>query len=311
MRQGSIPYNLKNDNLLKKFKKHPLRWIVLISGGIYEEEDGVMRRISMCVFILLISIPAFGEKARDGLFFDQSFAVSVQPSGAQSATKLFRRFPLYEKTGVLWDAAKVDVGLDNRLTPSYEVPFLFIDVIPIAFFDIRLRAGYMQFYRGLGYGFTRLGSYDAEWSASKRSGVHRGNRGGLWLDASPSLRLALGPFAFVNTFTVTRVDFGSHGYFYEPYQDVALRCSDHTFMNDTIAVWRYGGFAAGINHFILHVPGSGYSSESASAVAAWSAKPGGDAEWYAGVKAGMYLRNRYYRGEFVAAAWIGASLRLR
>ena len=271
-----------------------------------------MRVILLCMlFVFLPALHAAAEKAVKGIFVDQSIGASVQPSGAQSATKVFFRTPLYDRSGLLWDSVKIDAGLDNRLTPSYEVPFLFIDVVPIAFLDIRARAGYMLFYRGLGYGFTRLSSYDAEYSESKLSALQRSNRGGLWFDLSPSLRFAYGPAAFVNTFTFTRVDFGESGYFYEPYEDVVLRCTDHTFMNDTILVWRFGPLAAGADHFILHVPGSGYVSETVSALAAFSGKAGADAEWYAGTKAGIYLRNRYYLNQFAAAAWAGVSLRLR
>lgn len=270
-----------------------------------------MRILLGAVFLMLFAAQGFAEQIQSGFFSEQSFAASVQPSGAQSATKLFYRIPLYEKNGVLWESAKIDAGLDNRLTPSYEVPFLFVDVSPIAFLDIRARAGYMQFYRALGYGFTQLQSYDAEYSNSGRSRLHRQNKGGFWADCAPSLRLACGPLAFVNTFTLTFVDFGAHGYFYEPYEDVVLRCTDHTFMNDTILVWRFGALALGVDHFIIDVPGSGYVSEAVSALAAFSRKADADAEWYAGTKAGMYLRNRYYRSRFTAAAWLGITLKLR
>lgn len=271
-----------------------------------------MRVILLCLLIILISVMrAAAQKAEKGIFLDQSIAVCVQPSGAQSATKLSYSMPLYNRSGVLWESAKIDAGLDNRLTPSYEAPFLFIDVVPIAFIDIRARAGYMQFYRALGYGFTELPSYDAEYSESKRSALRRRNKGGLWFDLAPSLRLAFGPAAFVNTFTYTRIDFGERGYFYEPYEDVVLRCTDHTFMNDTILVWRFGPLAAGVDHFIIGVPGSEYVSETASAIAVFSANAGAGAGWYAGAKAGIYLRNRYYRNQFVAAVWAGISQRLR
>jgi hypothetical protein len=275
------------------------------------ETEDVMRVILLCAFgVLSFMIPAPAQRAQTGVYVDQSLAASVQPSGAQSATKLFFRTPLWDSAGILRESSKVDIGLDNRLTPSYEVPFLFASVTPIAFLDIRLRAGYVQFYRTLGYGFTRLQSYDAEWSGSGRKGMPRENRGGLWLDAAPSLRFALGPVAFVHTATLTRVDFGDRGYFYEPYQDVALRCTDCTIMNDTILVFRFGSFAAGVGHFLVQVPGSGYVSESAAAIAAGNVPYGQSIEIYAGAKAGAYLRSRYYRHEFVAAAWGGITLRV-
>lgn len=131
-------------------------------------------------------------------------------------------------------------GARQQAHPSYEAPFLFIDVVPIAFIDIRARAGYMQFYRALGYGF--YGAHHMMQSTANRSVQRRagGTKGDSGLISRRVCARGLASAAFVNTFTYTRIDFGERGYFYEPYEDVALRCTDHTFMNDTILVWRFG-----------------------------------------------------------------------
>ena len=268
-----------------------------------------MRVISCCLLILVfMSLPVFADKAERGLYLDQTVGAAVQPLGALSVTKFYWRIPLYDRPGILWESARVDIGVDNRLSPTYEAPFAYVSVSPIAFLDFRGRAGYMQFYRGLGYGFTRLPSYDAGYSDSDRKDIHNENKGGTWLDGSAALKLAYGHAAFMNTFTVNRVDFG-RGFFYEPNQDVVMKCTDHSFNNDCIAVWKGDGFAAGLNHYLVYVPGSEYRSDSLSLIGVWYTTLASGTELNAGAKAGVYLRNRYYRHEFTGTAWFGFTAR--
>ena len=268
-----------------------------------------MRVVSICLIILVfMSLPVFADKAERGLYLDQTVGAAVQPLGAQSVTKLYWRIPLYDRPGILWESARIDVGVDNRLSPTYEAPFAYVSVSPIAFLDFRGRAGYMQFYRGLGYGFTQLSSYDAGYSDSDRKDIHKENKGGTWLDGSAVLKLAYGHAACMNTFTVNRVDFG-RGFFYEPNQDVVMKCTDHSFNNDCIAVWKGDGFAAGLNHYLVYVPGSEYRSDSLSLIGVWYTTLSSGTELNAGAKAGVYLHNRYYRHEFTGTAWFGFTVR--
>jgi hypothetical protein len=269
-----------------------------------------------CIVAILIGIVmeavVVAEPAQKGLYLDQNVQAGYNPLGLQLGTKLFYRQPLFDKEGILWESAKVEFGVKNGLSPAFDFFGAFIDIEPIAVFDLALSAELSGYFDSLGFGFHGLPGYEAGYDAKALESLPAKNAGGLLLTAAPTLKFALGPFAFSNTLHVNyfKVD-GGAGYFYEAFANCALKKSGAELYNDAYALYMFGsGCMAGLNDSILFVPGSGYRSHCIQAVGVINRALSDRLSFYAALTAGAYLEDRYYEYEPRVAGQAGLAFRL-
>jgi len=257
------------------------------------------------------------ESPIKGLYLDQNLQAGYNPVGAQLVTKLYYRLPLPEGEGILWESAKIDVGLANSLSPAYDFVGAFVDIEPIAIFDLELKAQRAVYFDALGYGFQDLGGYGSDFSASALSDLPDGNSAGWILSAAPTLKMAVGRLAFSNTLHVNYFDVGDgHGYFYETYGNCVLAKRDLELFNDAYLLWSFvrskdRSVMAGLNESILGVPNSGYRSQILEAVGVLSDKLSDRLSFYGALTAGIYLEDENFRGKPRVSGIIGAAYRLR
>jgi hypothetical protein len=240
---------------------------------------------------------AFSEPVRPGLYLDQNVQAAVNPLGLQLGSKLFHRFPLVKKEGILWESTKVDIGLKNNLSPAFDLVGAFIDIEPIAVFDLALSAQFVGYFSALGFGFRDLPGYGASFDASALDAIPDKNAAGYLLSVAPTLKFALGSFVFSNTLNVNyfRVDGGS-GFFYETIGNCPLSKSGFELYNDAYGLYMLdSAFMLGLNYSILGVPASGYRSQTLQAVGVYSGKLGERISLYAALTAGTYLEDRYLK----------------
>lgn len=193
-----------------------------------------MRKLAAALLLACFAGSALSsETATRGLYVDQSLQAAYNPVGLQLGTKLFYRLPLIQKEGLLWESTKIDVGIKNNLSPAFDFVGPFIDIEPIAIFDLALSAQFTGYYSALGFGFRDLAGYDAPFSTSALDAVPSRNAGGYLLSAAPTLKFAVGRFAFSDTLHMNyfNVD-GAEGYFYETFANCALAKSGFEFYND-------------------------------------------------------------------------------
>jgi len=266
-----------------------------------------MKRLIGIASALALASALIAEPAKQGLFLDQNFQAAYNPLGMQLGTKLFYRVPLSKEGGILWESTKVDLGIENSLSPAFDFVGAFVDIEPIAVFDLALRAQFAGYYDALGYGFRDLEGYDSDYDASALDSIDSRNAAGFFLSAAPTLKFALGHVAFSDTLHVNyfNVD-GGKGYFYEIFANCALAKSGVEFYNDAYLLWMLDSkLMLGLNDSILFVPGSGYRSQTLQAVGVLNRSLSGKLSLYTALTAGLYLEDRYLQYKPRAAGMAG------
>ncbi len=255
------------------------------------------KRIVFFTLFIVALTALSADPAVRGIYLDQNVQASYDPIGLQLGTKLFYRMPLVEKEGALWESTKMDIGMTNSLSPAYDFVGAYLDIEPIAIFDLALTAQFAGYYDELGYGFHDLSGYDAPFDSAALTSLPSKNATGYILSAAPTLKWAFGPFAFANTLHITYFDVdGGKGYFYETYANCVLAKSDTELYNDAYALLKLAsGIMIGLNDSILFVPSSNYRSHTLQAVGVFSGNLSERLSFYAALTAGLYLEDRYYR----------------
>jgi hypothetical protein len=256
----------------------------------------------------LFAAPALrAESARQGLYLDQNVQAACNPIGAQLGTKLFYRLPLSEKKGILWESTKVDAGMTNTLSPAFDLVGAFLDIEPIAFFDLGLKAQFAGYFDSLGYGFRELDGYRSGFDSSALDDIDGRNASGCILSAAPTLQFAYGKLAFSDTLNLNyfNVD-GGQGYFYEIIGNCPLAKRDLELENDAYLLWTLSpGLMLGLNESLLAVPCSGYRSQTLKTVGVINRPLSERLSFYAALLCGFYLEDRYLRYEPRAAGMSG------
>lgn len=232
------------------------------------------------------------------------------PGGAEAQTSVYYRRPLRLIPGILGDSARIDVGVQNSFSPAFDFVGPFVDIKPVAFFDLALSAQAQGYFKLLGYGFHDMPGYGADFATATLAGLPSKNALGLGLAATPTLTLAFGPLVFADAFTVTYFDVdGGRGYFYEAAANCILAKSGLETSNQVfLLVDIGGGLMVGFNDSLLRIPGSDYESQIVHAVGTASTKIGAKASLYGFLLAGLYVEDRYYCGDVHVEASVGLSL---
>jgi hypothetical protein len=267
------------------------------------------------VILALVAIAVngvFGEKTREGTGLDQSIQASLDPLGIQLVTKVYYRLPFIQQEGMLWESTKVEVGVQNSLSPAYDMLGAYLDFAPIAIFDLALTAQAIGYFNGLGFGFYSLSGYGAAFDSNALNALPSKNSFGYLLTAAPTLKFAWGPLAMLDTFSMTyfSVDDGS-GYFYERINNVVLAKNDIELQNQAyLLATVFPGVLAGLNDAVLYVPASGYVSHRLSVMGIYSTRLSDMVSINAVLIVGTYFSDRYYQYGLYLAAQAGVSLAL-
>jgi len=270
-----------------------------------------MRRLMIVAFCAVCTIPAsFAERAIEGCSLDQSVGASYNPLGAQSVSQFFYRIPLFASEDVLWESTKVDVGIVNTLSPAYDLVGVFLKIEPIAVFSLALTAQLAGFYDALGFGFYGLSGYEAGFDAASLKALTPRNTGGFVLSAAPTFKMAIGPVAALDTFSLTyfNVDGGS-GYFFERVGNLALGKSDVEFLNQAYVLATIAaGLRVGVNDSLLWVPASGYVSHRLAAMGVYQSKLQKNLSFAFALMLGGFLADKYYHSSFYAGGQAGVTM---
>lgn len=274
-----------------------------------------MKRLALILgfaLVTAISSSAFSEPAAQGVYLDQNLQAAYDPLGLQLGTKLVYRFPIIHKPGILWESAKVDVGIKNSLSPAFDFFGAYVDIEPIAIFDIAFSAQVAGYYKSFGFGFRDLAGYDSAFDSSSIASLPSKNAIGYLLSAAPTLKFALGPIVFSDTLHANyfNVD-GGEGYFYEVFANCVLAKSDVELFNDAYLLYKFDfGLMVGLNDSILGIPASGYRSHAIQAVGIYNRALNARLSLYAALTAGTYLEDRYYAGQLRVAGLAGITTKL-
>ncbi len=255
---------------------------------------------------------AFAEKATEGLVLDQNVQGSYNPLGLQLVTKLYYSVPLIRLPGILWESTRIDFGIQNNLSPGFDLAGVFINIEPIALFNLTLTAQATSYFKALGFGFYNLSGYDAGYDGPALDALPSKNAFGYVVSAAPTLKIAVGPLVALDTGTITYYSAdGGSGYFFERVGNTVLAGSDTELANQAYLLTAVlPGLLCGVNDALLYVPTSGYLSHRINAIGVYSVKLTGKFSVYAALMAGTFLSDRYFQYKFYAAGQAGVTLRM-
>ena len=254
----------------------------------------------------------FAEKATEGFVVDQNIQGSYNPLGLQLVTKMYYSVPLVHLPGVLWESTRIDFGIQNNLSPGYDLAGIFINIEPIAVFNLTLTAQATSYFKALGYGFYSLSGYGAGFDGPALDALTSQNAFGYIVSAAPTFKIAAGPIVVLDTGTFTYFNAGGgNGYFYERIGNTVLAGSDIELANQAYVLTTIlPGLLCGVNDSLLYVPASGYVSHRINAIGIYTIKLTGTFSVYAALTAGTFLADRYFQYKLYAAGQAGVTLRL-
>lgn len=261
------------------------------------------------LFILFFICPLYSQETnQDAWYLEQDLGGEYNPLGLQLDTKLYYEFALQKTDNFLFKTSKVDAGLIDRISPSYECIGVTGYVEPIAFFDFTFTGLYQYAYNIFGYGFLSENSSDAlNFAPPTEAG---GNAQGWWIIAAPRLKMQLGNFIAADTFSYNYLDkLNYSGYYYESFSDAIVSASDYYWINDGYLLYQVTKtITVGINDYNLFVPDTGYVSHRISAVFIFEPDLKPFSDFYIFCSAGTLLIDHYYVGKICLIAAAGYKL---
>ena len=269
----------------------------------------------MLIILMLLGaglVPVMGQPTEPGLYLDQSLQGEINPLGAKLESRLYYRLPLIKSDKLLWESTKIDLGIQNDLTPAYDFAGVYIDIAPIAVLDLALTAQVAGYYKAFGFGFYGLSGPDAGYNSSSLQALQAQNATGYVLSATPTLKAAFGPIVVLDSGTINYFKVSeSLAYFYERSYDTVLSNPGTELANQAYLLARvHPDILAGINDYLLYVPKTGYLSHRISGIVIYSGRLSSRVSPYGALVVGTYLADRYEVDALYLAAQVGATLHL-
>ncbi len=232
-------------------------------------------RIAIAILAVFTSVSLLSAaKAAGGFYFNQDLGVSWNALGAALGTRIVYRIPLSQSDDILWSSTKIDVGIDNSLTPADNRIALYLQIEPIAVFDVTVLAGGAFAYKLLGYGFSEVGGYFSDVSENALATVPQEDKAFFFLKISPRLKAQFGPVIAANTLDYLYLGSGPESrYYYQRKEALVMRYSDACLVNNTYLLYDFSnGLFAGLNYYILWHPESLWGTQYAAALGAYEWK---------------------------------------
>jgi hypothetical protein len=259
------------------------------------------------LFLACFPSPLRAEPAVTGWSWDQNVAGALNPLGGLVTTQLYYTKPLWNKPGVLWESARIEAGVQNEWSPSFNLARAYLKVEPLAVLNLTLSAGGIGSYRLLGFGFQRVRDYTAAFNPAAMDTVPQENRAGFWASARPSFQTAWGPLVVMDAMTWNYIRYGGAPfYYYDRFGSTILRSRDWEMINEAYLLYRFRGvFMAGLTYRALWVPAADYRSDRLCGILVYNRKVRPGLEYYAALLAGTHVNDRHYEGLPYVALMLG------
>ncbi len=262
----------------------------------------------MVGLLVVVSVAPVASLDWDGrsVVHSQQLGTSLNPVGLSLSSRLSLSVPLYRNLeGNLWDPAKVEIGVINRITPAFDDFGGELYFEPIAVADVRARFVVRQMFDALGNGYAPLEGPDVNYGPA--ADLERDTRAGTMVEISPRFKIAAGPVVAFNQATFRRVEMteksGESGWFYEPLGDVAQENGDWQLGNSAVVLWDTPlaqgprQILFGLDYSLMSVDFDNPEWQRVSLMGVWSApdlfSENGPAFSLVGI-VGAQLEHRYY-----------------
>lgn len=230
-----------------------------------------MKKISFVLFIILCG-SLYGENTEreTEVFWYNGVAGGANYIGLQYSTRLYARMPIvYENApsspvfNAFFGSAKVDFGIRNDLSPSYEYPQLFMSIEPIAVFDLYISVGMQGYLPAVGFltGATLIDDSTRPLDGDRQDLYYskNTNQAALCIKVAPTLKMAIPktPILIMNTTEICYRNIYRDTLYYDSVYNVNITNGDVIFVNDTYLMFQTTDFLRlGILHHFMSVPKS-------------------------------------------------------
>jgi len=258
-----------------------------------------------------------------GLFLDTNLGVAYNYLGLALSANVYYRFPLIKKPGMLWKTTRIDIGVQETITPSFNRISAMLAIEPIAVFDVKVYAGYDLEFAALTGGMYEVpnpnttsiaygNSYDDVTVDGTRYTGH-----GFRLKIVPTAKFALGPVAALYSFIVgyhTYNDETATGYYYDPEMAMIHAVNEWYFTHDAKLLFQVWDFRIGANWLYNIVNSTGYTNMELVGMVvytpSWRFLPESVAP-YAVLQMGSYLWDQYHTGHITFGLLLGVSWKIK
>jgi hypothetical protein len=248
--------------------------------------------------------PGFYHTTR---FFTEFDDESIVGGGTQF--DFYYRYPFINNGGKLFRSTKLDIGIQEFLTPAFNRVSAFIKIEPIAFFDLKARFGYDYIYD-----FLAMDSPDSNYSSETRDNIPRESlhpKSGFRSDITPTFKFAIGPVALLYSFNWTFHNYGYSGYYYDYNTFIIHKGTDSFFRHDLKIMYKLGDFRIGPQFVYSEVYSSGKNTQKAALIVAcfpgWKWLNDTTKPFFALI-GGTYLKNRYSKHKPITSIALGINI---
>ncbi len=231
------------------------------------------------------------------------YNVTDGPRAALGA-RIWYQQAIIERSGPLFDPARIEFGLQNRWAPVFNDVSAFVYFEPIAAFDLTASVGYQYQYEDLiGGGYYRMNSYDED--PTDDIDGRSTNQGGTVVRIAPRFKFAMWGIVVTHTVQFSFVDYSAgdnddFNYFADTGGgiDEVLNEQDFWIQNSSLLLYQVTpSLLAGLSSVADTVPDADRTNYQLSLAAIYD-RPLGET-WSLGLVgfAGTYLQHRWLEGE--------------
>lgn len=257
-------------------------------------------------FLILLLLCCIDVSAADkGLFTSAGAVAGINPVIGRISADIYYRIPLSSDPGILWNSTCLDLGMNGSITPVDYNASGYINIEPIAFFNLKFTAAVQQYHTLAGYGYQKMESPDSDYSPDALSDIEGESKTACKYSAEATLKFRYNRFIFADTFTLNHIIVSaSDRYYYEPYSDSIHEKDDWNYANSTSLLYEVNNrLLAGINNYYNRTESTDCRSNRIAAIVLYSPETENSDKINLGVLAGTYTENKNYKNDIYAVVF--------
>lgn len=256
-------------------------------------------------FILVLLCCIEVSAANKGLYTAAGAAGGTNPVIGRISADVYYRIPLSSDPGILWNSTCLDLGMNGSITPVDYNASGYVNIEPVAFFNLKLTATIQQYHTLAGYGYQEMESPDSDYSPEALSDIDGKSKTACKYSAEPTLKFRYSRFIFTDTFTVNHIIVStSDRYYYEPYSDTVHKKNDWNYANSATLLYEVNNhLLAGVNNYYNKTESTGCRSNRIAAIVLYSPETDNSEKINIGALAGTYSENKNYKNDLYAVVF--------
>lgn len=157
-----------------------------------------------------------------GFYFDTSLLGQHRPIEGDWKSKLFYRMPLLDNGNSLFESTKLEIGLEGELGISGNSADIYVDIIPIDFFGIKVKTGWVSYNKqslnsSVNFGFYTFDDINLEYNDSVFYENQSENKNGYYIEIEPTFYIDVYIFTLISGIKITYQDMFTDDFYYDRF----------------------------------------------------------------------------------------------